>query len=122
MLRIAITGVLQSLITSLLTLKQTAIIKATETMFSASKKNKSDREFRFFFQADSIKHQKKRIIKIAITETIAPVKPLIWFPTKGTKEKIGLVVTCSKAIASISCCLPYNSVTTGSVSRKANKT
>ena len=59
MLRIAITGVLQSLITSLLTLKQTAIIKATETTFSASKKNKSDREFRFFFQADSIKHQKK---------------------------------------------------------------
>ena len=77
----------------------------------------------FFFQADSIKHQKKKeAIKIAITETIAPVKPLIWFPTKGTKEKTGLGVTCSKAIASISCCLLYNPVTTGRASKKANKT
>ena len=123
MLRIAITGVLQSLITSLLTLKQTAIIKATETTFSASKKNKNDYEFRIFFPGGFNKASKKKeAIKIAIAETIAPVKPLIWFPTKGTKEKTGLVVTCSKAIASISCCLLYNPVTTGSVSRKTNKT
>ena len=55
MLRIAITGVLQSLITSLLTLKQTAIIKAIETTFTTSKIIANDYLFRIFFQADSIK-------------------------------------------------------------------
>ena len=60
MLRIAITDVLPSLTTSLFTLKQTASIKATETTFTVSKIITHDYEFRIFFQADSIKHQKEK--------------------------------------------------------------